>query len=223
MESNQDLIQTWWARAQDLWVEALDIWLAGGWAMIGIAVISLIIFSVGLDSYFKLRGKGHHSVPERTWRRWIDRPAERTGRVGRLMDFALSGATLSEVALRFEKLRESESAPFDRDLKAMRICVNAAPLVGLLGTVTGMLATFAALSSGSGGDQTMLLVADGISEALYTTETGLVIALPGLFFQHQVTRQHDKYKAFLAHMESVCTQVLYRKLKQAKRATSEAA
>jgi len=90
----------------------------------------------------------------------------------------------------------------------MRVCVAAAPLLGLLGTVTGMLATFAALSSGSGGDQTMAAVASGISEALITTETGLLIALPGLFVQYHLTRQRDRYEAFLAKVESACAQFL---------------
>jgi biopolymer transport protein ExbB len=56
------------------------------------------------------------------------------------------------------------------------------------------------------------MVADGISEALITTETGLVIALPGLFFQYQLVRKHERYKAFLAHLETVCTQKLYKKM-----------
>ena len=94
----------------------------------------------------------------------------------------------------------------------MRICVSAAPLVGLLGTVMGMLDTFGALAVGTGGDKTMGLVAAGISEALITTETGLVIALPGLFFQYQLQRGHDRYKAFLAHLETVCNQALNRRL-----------
>jgi biopolymer transport protein ExbB len=92
----------------------------------------------------------------------------------------------------------------------MRVCVTAAPLFGLLGTVTGMLTTFGALASGSGGDQTMGMVADGISEALITTETGLVIALPGLFFQYQLRRGPEKYKAFLVHLETACTQAVFR-------------
>jgi len=75
-----------------------------------------------------------------------------------------------------------------------------------------MLSTFDALSSGSGGDQTMGLVAAGISEALITTETGLVIALPGLFFQYQMARKFERYKAFLAHLETLCTQSVYRRL-----------
>jgi biopolymer transport protein ExbB len=94
----------------------------------------------------------------------------------------------------------------------MRVCIGAAPLLGLLGTVTGMLATFDALASGSGGEKTMQLVAKGISEALITTETGLVIALPGVFMQYQLARRFERYKAFLAHLETACTQNLYRKL-----------
>lgn len=55
----------------------------------------------------------------------------------------------------------------------------AAPLLGLAGTVAGMLHTFDALStSGSGLSGQM---ASGISEALITTQIGLVIAIPGLF------------------------------------------
>jgi biopolymer transport protein ExbB len=99
----------------------------------------------------------------------------------------------------------------------MRVCVSAAPLVGLLGTVTGMLATFGALASGSGGEKTMGLVAKGISEALITTETGLVVALPGLFFQYQLSRKYDQYKAFLAHLETVCTQAIHHRQRREKR------
>jgi biopolymer transport protein ExbB len=130
-----------------------------------------------------------------------------------LLDFVTGGTSIRDTAVFFEELRTTEIAPFERDLRVMRICVSAAPLLGLLGTVTGMLATFGALSTGSGGEKTMGLVAGGISEALVTTETGLVIALAGLFFQYQLARKHERYKAFLAHLETVCTQNLHRKLR----------
>jgi hypothetical protein len=77
-----------------------------------------------------------------------------------------------------------------------------------------MLATFGALASGSGGEKTMGLVAEGISEALITTETGLIIALPGLFFQYLLSRKLEGYKLFLAHLETICTQKLYKKLRE---------
>ena len=54
--------------------------------------------------------------------------------------------------------------------------------------------------------KTLGMVAAGISEALITTETGLVIALPGLFFHFQLVRSYERYKAFLAHLETVCAQ-----------------
>jgi biopolymer transport protein ExbB len=207
----------------DLWAEAVEIWSDGGWAMIAIAVIALVMFSVGFNVYFKLRAKGFQSLPERTWRRWIDHPLERRGRIGELMDVVTDATDLEEINIYFDELRATETVPFERDLLVMKICVSCAPLVGLLGTVTGMLATFGALSSGSGGDKTMEMIAAGISEALITTETGLVIALPGLFFQYQLGRAHESYKAFLAHLNSVCTQRLYRELESEKRAAVEAA
>lgn len=196
-----------------LWEQACAIWLSGGWAMIGIAAMALVMFAMGMHVHLKLQEKGFQSVPENTWRRWIDRPEERRGPIGELLDFAAGGRSLRESAALFEELRSTEIAPFERDLRVMRICVGGAPLLGLLGTVTGMLATFSALATGSGGDKTMDLVAEGISEALVTTETGLVIALPGLFFQYQLARKHERYKAFLTHLETVCAQRLYRKLR----------
>jgi len=192
----------------DFWGQSLKIWMSGGWAMWAIAATALIMFGMGLHIFLKLHGKGVGRVSERTWRRWIDNPSERRGKIGRLLDFVAGGESHEETALRFERLRATEAAPFERDLRVMKVCVSAAPLLGLLGTVTGMLSTFGALATGTGGDKTMAMVASGISEALITTETGLMIALPGLFFQYHLTRERDRYEAFLAKVESACAQFL---------------
>lgn len=199
-------------RAGSLWAEATLIWRSGGWAMLPIAFISLVMFGLGTHIYLRLRAKRFRSVPEATWRRWIDQPELRRGPIGELLAFVSGARSLKEVGFYFEQLKRGEIAPFERDLKVMKVCVSAAPLVGLLGTVTGMLTTFGALSSGSGGEKTMAMVAKGISEALITTETGLIVALPGLFFQYQLGRTFERYKAFLAHLESVFTQKLYTEL-----------
>ncbi len=195
----------------EVWDQALVIWATGGWAMIAIAVISLFLSAMGFHIWLKLRKETFRNVPEKTWRGWIDRPERRTGRLGDLLNFVLSGKSIKEVSEHFGQLSDSKGASFERDLKVMKICVSAAPLVGLLGTVTGMLSTFSALSTGSGGDQTMGMIAAGISEALITTETGLVIALPGLFFHHFLERKYDDYRLFLAHLETVCSQALHRR------------
>ncbi len=206
-------------QVRSLWEQATEIWLSGGWAMIAIAITAVVMFGMGMHVYLGLREKRFESVREKRWRRWIDHPDERKGPIGELLDFVTGNVSIKSTAAAFEELRATEIAPFARDLRVMKICVSAAPLLGLLGTVTGMLATFEALATGSGGDKTMGLVAEGISEALVTTETGLIIALPGLFFQHQLSRKHERYKAFLAHLETVCTQRLYRQLRRHRKAS----
>jgi len=73
----------------------------------------------------------------------------------------------------------------------IKTIVAAAPLIGLLGTVIGMIETFdsladAALFSQSGG------IAGGISQALFTTQLGLVVAVPGLIIGNLLQRKADK-------------------------------
>ncbi len=203
----------WMVQVQSLWEQAWVLWLSGGWAMPAIALTAVVMFGIGVHLQLKFYEKGFLSVPEKTWRHWIDHPKERSGPIGEMLEFVTGAQSLREMGVVFGELRTTEIAPLARDLKVMKICVGVAPLLGLLGTVTGMITTFGALSSGSGGEKTMALVASGISEALITTMTGLVIALPGLFFQYQLARKYDRYKTFLMHLETVCTQRLYRRIK----------
>jgi len=72
--------------------------------------------------------------------------------------------------------------PYERDLTILRALVACSPLLGLLGTVKGMIATFAVL--GTRGTATMDVLSAGISEALITTHVGLVVAIPGLIGAH---------------------------------------
>jgi biopolymer transport protein ExbB len=198
----------------NLWHEAFATWVAGGWAMIPIAATAAVMFGIGTSVWFRLFGKGHRSVSEKVWRPWIEHAKYREGRIGELIGVVASAPSIEASAAAFAGVRAAELAPFERDLKVMKVCIAVGPLLGLLGTVTGMLATFSALATGAGGDQTMAAVSRGISEALITTETGLVVALPGMFFHYQLARQKDRYAAFLAHLESVCTQHLYRRLRR---------
>lgn len=179
--------------------------------MPAIALVAFAMFAIAVHLFLKLRATGFRSVPERRWRRWMDHPSERRGPVGALLDFVADADRLEETTEFFRQLRTSELVQFERDLRILKVCIGAAPLLGLLGTVTGMLVTFGALASGVGGDKTMERIAGGISEALITTETGLVVALPGLFLHHHLHRTYERYKAFLAHLETVCAQAVFRR------------
>lgn len=197
-----------------LWERAVEIWVAGGWGMLAIAINAIVLFGLGVHVWRRLRGKAFLAVKEERWRRWVDHASLREGPIGELLDEVGECRSIEESAVIFQGLRAAEIAPFERDLRVMKICVGVAPLLGLFGTVTGMLTTFGALASGSGGEKTMSAIARGISEALITTETGLVVALPGLFFQYSLSRLLDRYRAFLAHVETVCTQSLHRRLQR---------
>ena len=66
-----------------------------------------------------------------------------------------------------------------RTINYFSVLAQAAPMMGLLGTVSGMIGAFAKLSSGGTGDPSKF--AGNISEALITTASGLVVALPAIF------------------------------------------
>ena len=201
-----------------IWQQALEIWSSGGWGMYALAIDAVIIFYLGHSIFFRIRAKGYLYVTEKKMKKWIKNPVRGRGPVGKMIRFVMGANTLEEIGIYFDELNQTEIAPLSRDLKVMQTCVSVAPLLGLLGTVTGMLSTFAALASGSGGDKTMGMVASGISEALITTETGLLIALPGLVFQYKLAREHEQYKAFLAHLQTVCTQRMYKQSQKAAKA-----
>jgi biopolymer transport protein ExbB len=79
----------------------------------------------------------------------------------------------------FARAREMELEPYEASLRVLAALVVAAPLLGLLGTVLGMVETFDAVATRS--SETTDMVARGISRALITTQAGLVAALPGTF------------------------------------------
>ena len=84
----------------------------------------------------------------------------------------------------------------DRHLAVIGVLAKASPLLGLLGTVTGMIATFDIISVfGAGNARAM---AAGISEALVTTQTGLLVAIPGLYAYSWLTRRAENLKRRVA-------------------------
>lgn len=90
-----------------------------------------------------------------------------------------------------EIIREAVLAQTGKLEKGMWILgavVNTAPQLGLLGTVTGMITSFSALSASA---ESSKIVAAGISEALYTTAFGLIVAIPSLVFYNYFNRRID--------------------------------
>jgi biopolymer transport protein ExbB len=84
----------------------------------------------------------------------------------------------------------------DRHLAIIGVLAAVAPLLGLLGTVLGMITTFDVISVyGTGNAKAM---AGGISAALITTQTGLLVAIPGMYMKNFLVRRSEKLKRRIA-------------------------
>lgn len=77
----------------------------------------------------------------------------------------------------------------NRFLPVLNTVGNIAPLLGLLGTITGMISAFESIAEAGTGDPKV--VAKGIQEALITTATGLVIAIPSIIFYRYLGHKAD--------------------------------
>ena len=98
-----------------------------------------------------------------------------------------------------------QTTELEKGMSLLGTVVNAAPQLGLLGTVTGMIAALSALTRN--GTSTAKIVAGGISEALYTTAFGLIVAIPALVFYNYFNRRID---VIVAEMERAALQFLSR-------------
>ncbi len=98
--------------------------------------------------------------------------------------------------MRAELYNTSEESGFqylNRWMPMLNTIIGLSPLLGLFGTVFGMVIAFEAMASGAGGDARQ--VANGISQALITTVAGLLIAMPALVFYRILSSIADKVRA----------------------------
>jgi len=106
---------------------------------------------------------------------------------------ALSILSISLYALAIERVwavygpASQSQAPARRGILILRALVAAAPLLGLLGTVSGMIESFEALMNGGRIAQ----LGHGIGYALRTTQYGLAIAVPGIIVERIITRRSE--------------------------------
>lgn len=113
-----------------------------------------------------------------------------------LIDPAARPASLPRLRQLQEELRET----FVRQRSTIAVLVAASPLLGLLGTVMGMVTTFESISTRT-GRASIDGLAGGISMALITTETGLGIAIPAVLIVYYAQREWQKTVQHLAALE----------------------
>ncbi|HAV64241.1 MAG TPA: hypothetical protein DCY13_17975 [Verrucomicrobiales bacterium] len=183
--------------------KVLQLWLTGGTLMIPLAALCLLIFASAAQLWRYFARREFRRLDEVTWQEWVKHPSRSRGEVGEIIRYTQDEVeNIGEIQGRFSEVITAKLPPVQRQLMFLNVMVAAAPLMGLLGTVLGMIHTFEAIAAG--GSELTGAMASGISEALITTEVGLLIAIPGFFAANVIKRRQHEYEAFLGKLES-CT------------------
>ena len=182
--------------------QMLHTWTNGGWVMAAMALLALVMYGTAAHLLTVAHHRGLKRAGDAEVRRWVENPDHAPARLRELIRYTQDEIrSLRDVEGRFREVETSQVTDLDRRLAFLKVLVVAAPLFGLLGTVLGMLLTFKAI--GVGGSSTSDIIARGISEALVATQTGMMIAIPGLLMAHLAKRMRDEYVAFLARLEGI--------------------
>ena len=116
--------------------------------------------------------------------------------IARILVYSLSNRQYS-LSNAFIRASGQELARFQQGMATLDTCITAAPLLGLLGTVTGMMRTFGALGGGDIGAAAGQITG-GVAEALIATACGLAIAVICLFPYNYLTARAEQAKQDVA-------------------------
>jgi len=179
----------------------IGIWISGGMLMIPLALLGLFIYFTLFDLLLRFGRLDFYKTSQNDWHHWVERPDESEGEIANMLEYIHQQPTnTGTIRSRIAEIQESLLPPLERRIHYAAILVSTAPLTGLLGTVVGMLSTFRGLSVAAGGS-TLDFVAGGISEALITTQTGLVLAIPGYILINQIKKEKNRMQSFFTQFE----------------------
>ncbi len=151
----------------------------GGPVLLVIAGLLVVMWTLLFERwwFFKTSLRAEREAALSVWEARTERKSVRAHQVRE--------AIISRVTLKIEE-----------GLSMIKTLVSLAPLLGLLGTVTGMIGVFEVLATTGGGDARSM--AAGVSQATIPTMAGMVAALSGVFGNTYVSRIADREKQLLA-------------------------
>ena len=174
-----------------------EILTGAGWFLIPLGLCSLAAIFISIERLLALRTQ--NIVPSG----WMDQvtgnaldfePASTSSVMGRLIAYYQSQQPDSEALKSFARL---ETVRLERGLFVLEVVVGAAPLLGLLGTVTGLIQVFSGIDPGTGLPDPAIFV-EGIAMALGTTALGLIIAIPAMAMHALLYRRVDLHAVRVA-------------------------
>lgn len=183
----------------------IDLLLAGGWLMFPLLGCSIIALAIIVERFWVLRE--NRIIPNDLVQNVLGQLSRKESKPLKLSDLALQsplGHILSKglfhaeqgitvMRTRMEDQGRQVIVELEKYLNTLGTIAAAAPLLGLLGTVLGMIQIFAVL----GGSPDPEALAGGIAQALLTTAFGLFIAIPSLMFHRYFKRRIDEFSSKL--------------------------
>lgn len=204
----------------------------GGVMMYPIIFCSILMVGIGIERTYNLRRKNIIN-PDflkniRTHWNWKDVQLglqlcnSHDTSLARILKTGLLrfGGKLDEIERAIEGAGQHEASLMNSNLRVLGAVANITPMMGLLGTVFGMIKAFNVISQSGTGNPG--LVASGISEALVTTAAGMLVGIPALALYHYFRGKIDRY---VFEMEEISFQLVeelsYEAVKQKKAMESE--
>lgn len=170
-----------------------DLTLKGGWVMIPIALVSILAVYIFVERYITIRKAMQEDqsymnrVKEFIHEGKIDaaiRLSQSTNTpVSRMIEVGISriGRPMTDVNIAIENVGRLEIYKLERGLATLAASAGAAPMLGFLGTVLGMIRAFFDMSV-AGGSIDISTLSNGIYTAQVTTAAGLIVGIPAYFF-----------------------------------------
>ncbi|MBA2667712.1 MAG: MotA/TolQ/ExbB proton channel family protein [Trueperaceae bacterium] len=179
----------------------MDLLISGGIVLLAIALLSIYAVYLFLVRFFKLSrerldadqlmSRVNAAVRDRDLELALDACEQHGGPVARVLHAALLRLPYGRQAVEaaFQEASLQEEQRLTKGLRPLATIAQVAPLMGLLGTVTGMIIAFGEISVSGTGNPAVL--AGGIGQALVTTAAGLVVAIPTLIGQNYLASRVD--------------------------------
>jgi biopolymer transport protein ExbB len=175
----------------------------GGWLMIPIALCSLIMIAVIIERFLALREakinmgsfmmKIRAALKEGSIGEALRICTETKGPVASVFSAALEKHKEGRLEVReaIETAASAQIFSLEKYTNALSTIAGVAPLIGFLGTVTGMIKAFMKIQALAGNVNADVL-AGGIWEAMVTTAAGLIVGIPALIFYNYFVRRVDR-------------------------------
>lgn len=188
---------------EEITLPILDLVIKGGWIMAIIGVLSIVSFYIFFERYFVI---GRASKEDKHFmnniRNFIHDGKLEAARalcmnndspIGRMIDKGLSriGKPLNDISIAIENVGKLEVSRLEKNVAGLATIAGAAPMLGFLGTVIGMVRAFYDMSM-AGNNINIELLSQGIYQAMITTVGGLVVGILAYIFYNILVARIQK-------------------------------